>query len=284
MVDSETPPLLECPVCRSRCWAPSTSIRGASLCACRCCGLLGTESFVAGMRLCADQMYDVSAKDRLEYEKYYLPARLAFFRRLLPKLDGYRRGGRLLEIGSGYGQFLTIAAGHGWRAEGVELSSYASEFARGQGCNVHNMSFEEAELGIEAFDVVAMWDVIEHFDRPLQVIERCFGLLRPGGALVLRTPDARALGMAGGVLGWVYRQFVYPANTPEHVFHYTPDALQRILAAVGFAEIHVDATDEWGERVISGRNRFVRAARHAVMRYAFSEAWPYEFVLTAVKP
>jgi 2-polyprenyl-3-methyl-5-hydroxy-6-metoxy-1,4-benzoquinol methylase len=165
----------------------------------------------------------------------------------------------------------------------VEISGYASAFARRHGCNVHNAPLDELDLGTEAFDVIVMWDVIEHFERPLHVIARCHSMLRPGGALTLKTPDARALDGPAGMLRRLYRQFVYPANTAEHYFHYTPNALQRVLATAGFSEFQVDERDEWEERVISGRNPVVRGVRYAIMRYAFSAAWPYEFVITAVK-
>jgi len=108
-------------------------------------------------------------------------------------------------------------------------------------------------------------------------------LLRSGGILILRTPDARALSLEGGLLRAAYRHLAYPANTPEHVFHFTPQGLARMVAGLGLKHIEVNPVGTWEECVISGKNVIVRAGRWMILRYALAHHWPYEFVLTAVK-
>jgi 2-polyprenyl-3-methyl-5-hydroxy-6-metoxy-1,4-benzoquinol methylase len=230
-----------------------------------------------------EELYDVTAENEAEYRTYYLKARLAFYNRILPRLRPFLKTGRLLEIGSGYGCFLETASRAGWDAEGVEISSYACNVARSSGCKVQQADLLTLSLNAGTYDVVALWDVIEHFPHPEEIIQRCVELLRPGGVLILRTPDARALNGKAGLFRSVYRHLAYPANTPEHVFHFTPEHLTSMLRSKGLDGVQVDPAGKREECVISGKNAFVRAGRRVIMRYALALEWPYEFVAMAKK-
>jgi 2-polyprenyl-3-methyl-5-hydroxy-6-metoxy-1,4-benzoquinol methylase len=274
--------MLACPVCQHKTWSKSLTVRSVSLSSCGDCGLLATTSFL-GSNQSVDPLYDVSEDDRKIYEADYLHSRLVSFGKVLPRLEKYRHSLRLLEIGSGYGDFLRLAVEAKWDAEGVEISKYACAVARQRGCKVHDVPIDQLDLPKDSFDVVIMWDVIEHFERPQHIIDACARLLRVGGALVMKTPDARALALSGGLIRKLYQQLVYPANTAEHIFHFTPEALERMLMLFGFGVVSVDDRDDWNEKVISGRTKLIRKIRFAIMSYAHARSWPYEFVVTAVK-
>jgi 2-polyprenyl-3-methyl-5-hydroxy-6-metoxy-1,4-benzoquinol methylase len=276
------PGMLKCPVCGSTAWGPAPGVRGVSLVRCAQCGLLGTTHFVTGARS-TETLYDVSEENHAEYRRHYLPHRLAAYRRFLPGLEQFRKSGRLLEVGSGYGYFLEMAAKAKWDCEGVEISAYCCEIATRLGCKVRQKPLRDAGLAAETYDIVVLWDVIEHFTEPDAVVRMCRSLLRKGGALVMRTPDGRALARSLGPVRTAYRHLVYPANTAEHVFHFTPDDLSSMVTNLGFAVQSVECDESWQERVISGNNQLVLTARHLIMRYAYWRAWPYEFVLTAIK-
>jgi 2-polyprenyl-3-methyl-5-hydroxy-6-metoxy-1,4-benzoquinol methylase len=209
--------------------------------------------------------------------------RQPMYERVMPSLEHFRKTGRLLEIGCSYGYFLEMARSFGWRAEGVEISGYASEVARSKGFEIHQGELQTLALDPGSYDVIVMWDVIEHLLNPAVVVERCADLLMPGGVVVARTPNARALGTTGGLLGLAYKQLAYPANTPEHVFHFTPESLSSLLRKKGFGRVETDEYGGWEERIISGRNVGVRMGRYLIMRYAIYRQWPYEFLITAVK-
>jgi 2-polyprenyl-3-methyl-5-hydroxy-6-metoxy-1,4-benzoquinol methylase len=277
-----TPATLACPVCGSSTWTETPGVRGVSLSRCAQCGLLGTTHFVTGSRT-TDELYDVDAANLAIYQAQYLPHRLALYARFLPELETFRRTGRLLEVGSGYGYFLEMAAQANWQSEGVEISPYCCQVARQRGANVRAGRLQDAGLGREDYDVVVLWDVIEHFTHPDEIVRFCRGLLRPGGALIMRTPDGRALAPTFWPAQAAYRHLVYPANTPEHTFHFTPQNLGALVSKEGFSVAKVDSDDRWNERVISGNHPLVRAARRIIMGYAAWRRWPYEFVLTAVK-
>jgi len=231
-----------------------------------------------------DKLYDVGPENHKEYKAHYLPARLAFFDRILPKLECFRNSARLLEVGSGYGDFLERASSGGWEAQGVEISDYACRIARSRGCKVYKADFLTVPLVSGSYDLIAMWDVIEHFTDPAEILRRCMQLLRPGGALVLRTPDARALTHRVDLFRVAYRHLAYPANTPEHVFHFTPRDLSSLLTRFAFELVEIEAQSPWPEFVVSGNNAVVRTGRCLILNFACILRWPYEFVVTATKP
>lgn len=271
-----------CAVCGELSWSERQTVRGTSISQCNKCGLLATTAFLHENSN-VETLYDVTPAEYASYCKQYLDSRLLSYRREMSKLERFRTTGRMLEIGSGYGFFLEMAKKKGWSAVGVEISKYACEIAAGKGCEAYNCTLQDAPFTPESFDVIVMWDVIEHFTSPAAVIRQCLNLIRPGGALVIKTPDARALVPSFAPIRTIYRHLVYPANTAEHVFHFTPENLSIMLKRVGFREIDVRMDDTWRERVISGNNFLVRGFRWMVMRYAYACKWPYEFILTGIK-
>jgi 2-polyprenyl-3-methyl-5-hydroxy-6-metoxy-1,4-benzoquinol methylase len=273
---------LACPTCESRAWGKADKVRRASISRCLRCGLLGTTDFLNGITT-TEGLYETSPEHHEEYRVHYLPQRLPAFERVIFSLERFRRTGRLLEIGCSYGYFLETARRAGWNAEAVEISSYACQVSRSKGFKVYQDGLRDLSLTAESFDVIAMWDVIEHLTDVEEIVKRCATLLRPGGALVARTPDARALLLTDGFMGAAYRHLAYPANTREHVFHFTPDTLSSLMTKAGLREVEIDTGGSWEEWVVSGRNPVVRAGRHLILRYANAKRWPYEFVITAVK-
>jgi 2-polyprenyl-3-methyl-5-hydroxy-6-metoxy-1,4-benzoquinol methylase len=273
---------LICPCCFSGTWETVQRVRFASLSKCSNCGLLATTSFLKKYGA-LEALYDVTPQNHEEYRKHYLASRLSFYNGILPKLDRFRQTSHLLEVGSGYGYFLGMASQRDWDAEGVEISQYACDVARSRGYKVHQQDLLAVQVAFESYDVVVMWDVIEHLANVGPIVERCAALLRPGGALIARTPDGRALNCTKGFMAAAYRHFAYPANTAEHIFHFTPETLSLLVTRNGLKEIEIDSRGAWEERPVSGRSAFVRIGRYLVLRHSYIKGWPYEFVMTAVK-
>jgi 2-polyprenyl-3-methyl-5-hydroxy-6-metoxy-1,4-benzoquinol methylase len=273
---------IPCPACGATRWRPWGTVRGEALSECAQCHLAATTQFIEG-RKNPDALYDVEPEHAEIYANHYLPHRRALYARWLPQIERFRQTGRLLEIGSGYGYFLEMAAHAGWQSEGVEISPYCCEIARLRGCRVHQRHLHEADLAAAAYDCVVLWDVIEHFTHPDAVLRQCRTLLRPGGVVLMRTPDGRALAPSWNPFRVAYRHLAYPANTAEHVFHFTAQNLAAMAARAGFITRAIDDAASWQDRVISGNNRTVLAGRWLLMRLANWRGWPYEFVYCGVK-
>jgi SAM-dependent methyltransferase len=168
-------------------------------------------------------------------DPYYLeqaPQRVANAQRLLDLIPA---GGRLLEIGCACGFLLVAARERGFAVQGIEMSAWASAHARDTyGLDVRTGRLETANLPAASVDAVVMADVIEHLTDPRSTLQAIHRVLRPGGRLLLLTPDvgsvvARALGTRWwGLLD-------------DHYFYYSRPTLRRFLASEGFAVERISA-------------------------------------------
>jgi len=174
--------------------------------------------------------------------------------------------GKLLEIGTGAGFFLKAAQRAGWQTQGLELSAEAAAFARERlGLTIAQLPAEQLGELPETFDVVVMFEVIEHLFDPRRVLELIRQRLRPGGALVLSTPNFNALSRIALGNSWA-------VLTPgEHLYYFTRDSLQALLRAAGFSAVQFH-NDFGGWGTIETMNpRHTQAPRslRAVLYYYF---------------
>ncbi|HEX9901420.1 MAG TPA: class I SAM-dependent methyltransferase [Acidobacteriota bacterium] len=140
-----------------------------------------------------------------------------------------RSGARVLDAGCGPGFFIRAAAENGWAVEGVEVAEAAVVYARNVvGVPVQEGAFEEAVLPAGAYDAVTFLDILEHVRDPRAVLEKACRILRPGGKIVVSTPDYRSLSRLLLGRSWAV---LSPA---EHLYYFTAGTLKRLLAATGF--------------------------------------------------
>lgn len=138
--------------------------------------------------------------------------------------------GRILEIGTGAGLFLKAFARAGWQAVGVEVNDEAARFARERlGLNVHTGYAESLDVPPASFDVVALMDVIEHVPDPGATVATAHRLLRPGGVLLMQTPNVNALSRLALGAPWAV---LSPA---EHLYYFSEKTMEALLRARGFA-------------------------------------------------
>jgi len=157
-----------------------------------------------------------------------LEARRMAFARGLRQIEKLRRPpGRLLDVGCSVGLFLDLARKSGWEVEGVEASEWSAAQAREQGFRVHNELFEQVELPERSYEVVCFWDVLEHVPSPRLVLEKAHRLLRPGGLLMVSTPDITSL--SARLLG---RRWWFVER--DHIFYYSTATLSEQLRRTGF--------------------------------------------------
>ncbi len=108
--------------------------------------------------------------------------------KVLKRIRGYSsRGGRLLDIGCGTGDFM-LCARESYDVGGIELSRWGADIARAKGLKVFNCQLHELTDN-EYYDVVTLWGVIEHFEDPRRETESIHRLVKPGGLVCLWTGD-----------------------------------------------------------------------------------------------
>jgi 2-polyprenyl-3-methyl-5-hydroxy-6-metoxy-1,4-benzoquinol methylase len=146
-------------------------------------------------------------------------------RGLLPGIGG----GRLLDFGCGGGSYLRRMARLGWRVTGLDASPRAVETVRDQiGCDVYLGSLPHSDLVAGSFDVITMWQSLEHVHRPLEVLRAAFELLRPGGRIILAVPNIASLPAE-----W-FGEHWFGLDLPRHLTHFTPETLANMLLVAGF--------------------------------------------------
>jgi 2-polyprenyl-3-methyl-5-hydroxy-6-metoxy-1,4-benzoquinol methylase len=181
----------------------------------------------------------LSRPDRRDLERRYAdylppatlslpPGTRARYREMLEALDPWRDGeGRLLDVGAGAGLFLDVARETGWKVEGTELSLAASRAAAERGIRVHVGDLARLPLDPGSFDAVVTLETVEHVPSPPAFLAAVFRLVRPGGGLLLTTPNYDSLSRR--LLG---REWL--AVSPDHLCLFTPRALRRCVTAAGF--------------------------------------------------
>lgn len=98
-------------------------------------------------------------------------------------------GERVLEVGAGEGAFLERLRRASVRAVGLELNEEAARRGASRGLDLRPVPLEQFAEDGPGFDVVCSFQVLEHVAEPRQFLGRCLGLLRPGGRLILSTPN-----------------------------------------------------------------------------------------------
>lgn len=137
--------------------------------------------------------------------------------------------GRILDVGCSTGAFLDSMRECGWETYGVETSSYAVNYARKQlGLEVFEGRLTDAQLPTGHFDVVTLWDVLEHTFDPLAVLYEVNRLLVDDGIVALTVPNWKS---------WDRRLFGHAwigYDPPRHLYVFTQPVLQSLFEKAGF--------------------------------------------------
>lgn len=204
-----------------------------------------------------EELFSLYANMRDEQYTSEEQSRRVSSRRILEKIGKFKRyGNKLLDVGCSVGFLLDEAKKQGWDVCGVELSLWASNYAREKyDLEVHNCSLEKANLMENCFDVIVMQDTIEHLTDPKQTLERIRKLLKPTGILYINTPNINSF--ASRLLRarwWGINQF--------HLFYFSKKTLSEFLDYCGFKCIKYGSYARtftlgyWAER-LKGYNNFV---------------------------
>lgn len=167
--------------------------------------------------------------------------------------------GTLLDVGCAFGTFMGLAASRGWSVQGVEISSYSSHYAREKrGLDVFTGDLLNAPVRESRFDLVTMWDVLEHVIEPRKTLKRAAAVLKPGGHLMLTTDNYRSLlsFMSDAIYRISLGAFTYPI---ERFFirynscYFTPEDVRKMLRSVRLEEVHFEGIDYPIEKINLGR-------------------------------
>jgi 2-polyprenyl-3-methyl-5-hydroxy-6-metoxy-1,4-benzoquinol methylase len=144
------------------------------------------------------------------------------------RIERYKPGGRLLDIGFGDGSFLYFMKENGWDVAGLDFNEEMVERAAQAGLDARSGQLEEAGYDDRSFDVVTLWGVIEHLQSPRRAVEEISRISAEDALLVVYTQNASA--PEASLLGEDW--FIY--EVPRHLYSFTPETITKLLSAGGF--------------------------------------------------
>ena len=160
-------------------------------------------------------------------ETFLIPIARYFFRfntMNLPKM----LPGRMLEVGCASGAFLHKMKGNGWQVRGIEFSEKAAKNAAELGYPVYAGALDTAPKPDIAFDLIVGWMVLEHLHEPILGLRKLRDWAEPDAWLVLSVPNS------GSFEFNLFKEKLYALHLPNHLFHFTPASLDKILSASGW--------------------------------------------------
>jgi 2-polyprenyl-3-methyl-5-hydroxy-6-metoxy-1,4-benzoquinol methylase len=196
-------PLVRCASCRlGRTWPPPNLDNSSSKI---------FDLSYEGVRIRRRQQWLYEARHRLGWVETWTPE------------------GVLLEVGCATGEFVSEAARAGYDAFGVEPSIWAASIARKMGANVTPGMLEDWILDYRGFtvDALAMFHVLEHLEKPIEVLEQCACILSNEGKLFIEVPNASSRAAESLDPSWRDWEFRF------HHWHFTPTSLESLLKRAG---------------------------------------------------
>ncbi|MEZ5306318.1 MAG: class I SAM-dependent methyltransferase [Pyrinomonadaceae bacterium] len=152
--------------------------------------------------------------------------------RLLSWCEGIPADARILDIGCGDGFHLEILRDFGlrtWQLEGVDLDERAVTIARAKGIKVINGDVSDERLRPSSYDLIILIQTIEHVADPFLLLSRAFGLLRPGGRLVVVTDNTDSPDFAA-----FQRRYWGGYHFPRHWNLFNRSNIKKIALKAGF--------------------------------------------------
>lgn len=151
--------------------------------------------------------------------------------------DLHGAGNYLLDLGAGIGSFAEVAADSGWQVTAVDPVLDVDRLSKYANINAIRGSIDSITDKM-VFDVVTMWDVIEHITDPIEIISKVRCHLKDGGWLVIETGNYKSADRIGaGDDAWIYQA--------EHKWYFSPEPLLQLLKNSGFKEFR------FSERVLN---------------------------------
>jgi SAM-dependent methyltransferase len=248
---------VDCPICGATSDETFRELDGYRVARCKSCGFLFVNPRPTPEGL--SELYRDRETNKFFSEGYEPPELEApVLAKVFDTIQRYVRSGAMLEIGCGRGDLLALAGSRGFQPTGVDF--FDGKPPATPGVRFFDGPLAAAKFPNASFDVVVIRNVLEHLFDPRQEVAEAFRLLKPGGALYAKVPNA----MAGE--GPFYRRFVaprYPFAPPYHLSHFSPESMRRLLTNAGFQFVRWSV--EQPTIVRSARKNLVRQAAYRVL-------------------
>jgi 2-polyprenyl-3-methyl-5-hydroxy-6-metoxy-1,4-benzoquinol methylase len=156
----------------------------------------------------------------------------------------------VLEIGCATGELLSEMKKAGARTKGLEISDFAADIARKRGLDVTTGTIEDCAADYpNRFDIVMAFEVIEHVLSPTLFLKNCAEIVRPGGLLMLSTPNYACAKRFG-------KDWLGFKTSFEHIYFFSLNLLTRMASKAGLFLKYIESSKYLGgTRALNFPNR-----------------------------
>ena len=150
------------------------------------------------------------------------------------KLLKLGKKGSVMDVGCAYGFFLSEMP-DSWNKFGIEISEFAARIAKknNPSANIKNSDMAINNFFGHKFDLVTLWDVIEHLDNPKKAVSEVYKVLSKRGKIALTTGDVDSMIAKTQGLGW------HLYNPPQHLSYFSGTTIKKLLTFVGFKNVTI---------------------------------------------
>lgn len=159
------------------------------------------------------------------------------FQKIVNKIRRYKAGGDFLDVGCSVGVFLDVAKKNGFNVKGVEVSGWASKFAREKGFDVVTGGLSDAGYPSQSFDVVIFNHVLEHIPDPMTILKEARRILRDDGLLAIGVPNFGCFLAQRQKAKWI------SLMPDQHIWQFTRETLIHLIEGCGFEEVYFESRD-----------------------------------------
>ena len=165
---------------------------------------------------------------------------------------------KLLDIGCGSGQALVRMRAIGWEVEGVDFDSLAVEVAQLKGIPAHLGDLRAQVYQDSYFDAIYMGHVLEHVYDPVGLLRECYRVLKPGGTLVVLTPNTDSWGHK------LFNQDWRGLEPPRHLYLFNSKTIRKALKDAKFDKVNI--------RTLAGGTSYILSMSHLLKYGALTTA------------
>jgi 2-polyprenyl-3-methyl-5-hydroxy-6-metoxy-1,4-benzoquinol methylase len=157
--------------------------------------------------------------DWLKLQRHFLRYKL---------LKKYQKDGKLFDLGVGWGHFLEAGRILGYDVSGIEISEMPYRYAKEDlKLPVEKIDFFDMQIQEGYYDMVTMWDVLEHIDECKKIVVKCCSMLKKGGYIVIQVPQIDSFIAKNQKANWKMMGL-------DHVNYFSKKTMTKILEENGF--------------------------------------------------
>jgi SAM-dependent methyltransferase len=220
--------------------------RGGAVVRCRNCGLVYRHW--ANDKASEEhngQLHDPKDNYPVQYDE----RRRNMFLRVIDEIEPFRSTNRVLDVGSGEGYFLRLCSERNWQPYGVEKRpELARKCKHIAGVAVSNASFENVDFQEDFFDAVTFLNVLDHMKDPLEALIKAHRIIRPGGGVLIRSPNGELHVRGRQVACKIYRIAKSVRRFDSFTiscYGFSRKSILGYLHCTGFVECNVEADNSW---------------------------------------